>query len=282
LAEKLRNLFLSKIDQGEALRTAAVITVFLTLACVPEAADTVLARDWDLMGTSVSLQIYDSDDFTLLERSREVIEGIEAKMTNWDDSSEVMEVNRNAGLSPVSVSPETLEVIQTALEISRLSGGAFDPTIGPVVDLWGITTENPRVPDTESLVQALSLVGWGQVVIDGPTVFLPQPGMVLDLGAIAKGYAADKLAAFLLDEGVNSAILNFGGNVYVLGEKPDGSPWRVGIQDPQRIRNQTIAVAEVGQTSLVTSGTYERFFVDEAQRQDLPPHHRPGEWFTRG
>jgi thiamine biosynthesis lipoprotein len=114
-------------------------------------------------------------------------------------------------------------------------------------------------------------VDWRDVEIDGGTVFLPEPGMVLDLGAIAKGYAADQLAEFLVTEGVSSAILNFGGNVYVLGEKPDGSLWRVGIQDPEKIRNQTIAVAEVGQTSMVTSGTYERFFVDEASGKTY--HH---------
>jgi thiamine biosynthesis lipoprotein len=253
------------------MRAIIITALALALACTPEASQKVLARDWTLMGTSVSLQIYDSEDFSLLERSRELIEGIEAKMTNWDEGSEVMEINRMAGLSPVPVSPETLAVIKAAMEIARLSNGAFDPTIGPVVDLWGITTENPRVPEDQELASALSLVDWRDVEIDGGTVFLPEPGMVLDLGAIAKGYAADQLAEFLVTEGVSSAILNFGGNVYVLGEKPDGSLWRVGIQDPEKIRNQTIAVAEVGQTSMVTSGTYERFFVDEASGKTY--HH---------
>jgi len=225
-------------------------------------SDEILVRDWGLMGTVVSLTIFDSQDKGLFEPSFKIIQDIEGKMTNWNEDSELMEVNRNAGIKGVKVSDETLEVIHSALEVAALTDGAFDPTIGPVLSLWGIATDNPKIPTDQELAQALALVDYTQVQIQGNEVFLPKKGMRLDLGGIAKGYAADKVAAFLLERQVRAAILNFGGDVYVLGVKDDGSPWRIGIQDPWEPRGRHMAIASVGQTSVVTSGPYERYFID--------------------
>ena len=201
----------------------------------------------------------------------ERIAEIDARMSTNKDDSEVARVNAAAGSGPVAVSPDTFTVIREALAISRLGGGRFDLTVGPLVKLWGIGTEDARVPSPTEIAGALALVGWRDVALsetDG-TVFLRRSGMAIDLGAIAKGYAADEVVAVLAAKGVKAAVVDLGGNVLTLGAKPDGSPWRIGLQDPDPAvpRGSHIGLLEfTGSRSVVTSGTYERFFVSDGTR----------------
>jgi thiamine biosynthesis lipoprotein len=199
-------------------------------------------------------------------------------------------VNRNAGIGPVKVRNELIEVLETAMEYAEKSRGFFDPSVGPLVKLWGIGTDWARVPAEEEIREALNLIDYHQIEInrkDG-TVFLKRPNMALDLGAIAKGYAADELVRLLAREGVERAIIDLGGNILAMGEKKttkkfvahisdffknlspggnesaiiDGNFWSVGIQDPMGSRGELLGILKVKNMSLVTSGIYERFFVE--------------------
>ncbi|OHD74077.1 MAG: hypothetical protein A2177_03775 [Spirochaetes bacterium RBG_13_68_11] len=201
----------------------------------------------------------------------ERIAEIDERMSANRAASEVSRVNTAAGVAPVAVSADTYSVILEAVAFSRRSEGRFDLTVGPLVKLWGIGTDDARVPSPPEITAALALVGWRDVTLSAAdsTVFLRRPGMAIDLGAIAKGYAADEAAAVLAAKGVKTALIDLGGNVLTLGAKPDGSPWRIGLQDPDPSvpRGTHIGIIEFeGSRSVVTSGTYERYFVRDGVR----------------
>jgi len=183
-------------------------------------------------------------------------------------ASDISRVNAAAGIEPVQVHEEVFMVIKRALHYAKLSGGAFDPSVGPLVSLWGIGGDKPHVPSQEEIDEVLPLVNWQDVELDEETrsVFLTRRGMALDLGAIAKGYAADEAAAIIRNAGIGRAIINLGGNIVTCGERKDGSPWRVGVQNPNDARDEYIGILQVTEKSVVTSGVYERFFEYEGIR----------------
>ena len=181
-------------------------------------------------------------------------------------TSGVVAINRQAGIEPVKVRDDLLEVLEKALHYAALSDGAFDPTVGPLVQLWGIGTDNERIPDDAEIDRALELVNWRELVIDrdAGTAFLRREGMALDLGAIAKGYAGDEAVRIAKEENVTRAIFDLGGNIAALGWREhkgkESLPWRIGIQNPIGGRGTYLGVVPVHDTSVVTSGVYERYF----------------------
>jgi Membrane-associated lipoprotein involved in thiamine biosynthesis len=186
-------------------------------------------------------------------------------------SSDVSRINAAAGISPVNVHKDTFKVIERAIFFAEISNGAFDPSVGPLVSLWGIGGDNARVPSREEIDNTLPLINWRYVELDetAHSVFLKRKGMALDLGAIAKGYAADEAAAIIKNAGVKRAIIDFGGNIVTLGEKKDKSPWKVGIQNPVKRRGIYFGVLRLdteGKQTVVTSGAYERFFETDGER----------------
>ncbi|MDR2181659.1 MAG: FAD:protein FMN transferase, partial [Treponema sp.] len=200
------------------------------------------------------------------------------------EDSELSLVNRNAGVKPAPVSPELMTVLSRALYFAGASAGpegkaAFDPTVGPLVKLWGIGSGGQRVPAPEEISSALSLVNWREVIpgergggdASGDRVLLRRAGMALDLGAIAKGYAADELVRLLRRENIPRALIDLGGNIYVYGTRAEagtegGASWRVGVQNPLDGRGSYLGVLSVRNTSVVTSGVYERFFEADGKR----------------
>jgi thiamine biosynthesis lipoprotein len=195
--------------------------------------------------------------------------------------SDVMALNARAGIGPVIVGADLIELLETALHYAELSGGAFDPTIGPLVKLWGIGTETQQIPKDDEIAAALELVNWRDLLVnhDAGTAFLQRKGMALDLGAIAKGYAGDEAVRIAKEGGAKRAIINLGGNIVVLGWREQGStrkgiflktepeplPWRVGIQNPIDTRGAYIGILPVHDTSIVTSGVYERYFESDGK-----------------
>jgi thiamine biosynthesis lipoprotein len=177
---------------------------------------------------------------------------------SMNEGSHVWAVNE-AAPGAARVSEETAEVIAAALHIAEETGGAFDPAIGALTRLWDITGD-PRVPDAGEIEGALGLVDYRKASIDGTSVALGEAGMKLDLGGIAKGYAADKATEVYRKHGVERALLNLGGNIYAYGEKPGGENFRIGIRDPLGAEGEIAAIIKVNDTSVVTSGVYERFF----------------------
>jgi thiamine biosynthesis lipoprotein len=189
-------------------------------------------------------------------------------MTVSRGGSEVMRINAAAGVRPVAVTADVLDVIQQGLRYSSDGDGAYDITVGPLVNLWGIGSSAARVPTPAEIRQALALVGYRNVIVDpkASTVFLKKAGMGLDLGSIAKGYAADEVARILRARGVSCALIDLGGNILTFGKKPDGSRWRIGIQNPQEARGTKIGFVEITGGSVTTAGTYERFFEQDGKR----------------
>jgi len=214
-----------------------------------------------MLGTVCQITLYDKSSDSDFNAAFDRINEIEHLMSIHLDDSELASVNSASGLHPVVVSAETFEVIRLALDIAELSNGAFDPTIGPLVQLWDIAGAN-NVPSDQEIQALLPLVDYRRVVLDEETlsVYLPLTGMVFDLGGIAKGWAADEVARVLSG---HKGIINLGGNVLVMGSKVDSSPWRIGIQDPDNTRGSYIGIVDMINSTLVTSGPYERFFEHE-------------------
>ena len=220
------------------------------------------------LGTIVRLRLFGKDKKFLegeLERADAEIARLEALLSANAADSEV----RRAGGEWVRVSPETYELLRRALEIAEETNGAFDPAIGRITGLWKIGTEEARVPGAEEIRAALPRCGYRNISLkeeDGARFIKLSKGARIDLGAIAKGRAADILAKKLCEDGVKSALIDLGGNLALVGAKPDGKAWRLGIQDPGKARGEYFGVVETSDGSVVTSGPYERFFEKEGVR----------------
>lgn len=186
------------------------------------------------------------------------------------EKSEIIKINKAAAVKPVKVDKDVFEMIQLAQEYTEATGGAFEITIGPVMDLWDFGGGNTTVPDEKKLEEALTLIGSDNIVLneEDTTVFLTKKDMSLDLGAIAKGYSAQKATQVLKEQGIERAIINAGGNISVLGEKEKGKPWKIGVQDP-RSKEEVIAILDATDQVIVTSGDYQRYF----EANDKRYHH---------
>ena len=199
-----------------------------------------------------------ADDDQVLKDAMEECSRYEKLLSATIEGSDIWRINHADG-QPVEVSDDTMEVLRCAVRISELSGGAFDITIAPVSSIWDFTSGEAVLPDAEEIARAAELVDYTKLELDGNTVRLPA-GMMVDPGGIAKGYIADSVKAWLIDKGVKHAILSFGGNVVGIGTKPDGSDWKVGIQDIDKATGEYMLVSRNRGSSTVTSGIYERGF----------------------
>jgi FAD:protein FMN transferase len=247
----------------------ALRAVLFLLVCAQGWAAPPLERtEYNLLGTACTVRLYTGGSPAALDAAFARIAEIESRMTVNRDDSEVIRINKAAGLRPVVVTADVLEVVQQGLVYSRDGDGAYDITVDPLVSLWGIGSAHARVPGPEEIRRALSVVGYRNVMVDpkASTVFLKKPGMGLDLGSIAKGYAADEVARVLRARGVATALIDLGGNVLTMGTKPDGARWRIGIQNPQEARGTKIGYVQIEGGSVTTAGTYERFFEKDGKR----------------
>ncbi|MDR0490063.1 MAG: FAD:protein FMN transferase [Oscillospiraceae bacterium] len=211
-----------------------------------------------LLNTVCTITLYGAQDKLLLTEALDLCEEYEAMFSMTSEGSDIWRVNHAEG-NPVAVSPQTAEVIAAGLRFGNLSDGMFDITVGRLSALWDFSG-NPSVPSALALAAALETVDYRNVTLDGNTVRLAYPGAWVDLGGIAKGYIADRLAAFLKIRGAEGAVIDLGGNVYVVGEKPNGKPWRVGVRKPSGGSSGFVGTIETGEASVVTSGIYERQF----------------------
>ncbi len=222
-----------------------------------------------MMGTEVTITVVAGSSQAgeeAIEAGMAELRRLDAMMSLYKDTSEITRVNLAAGLKPVRVSPEMIEVVESAAEVSRLSHGVFDVTIGPLVVLWQIRLKEGRVPSDREISRVRSLVNYRNIVVDkkASTIFLKKPGMIMDLGGM-KGFLADRVADLLRKRGVRNAIIALAGDIWVLGKREDGSPWRIGVQHP-REQDKTLAVLEFSDKFITTSGDYERFVIKEKKR----------------
>lgn len=225
-----------------------------------------LSRTEFLMDTVITLRIYDKKDEKIMDRVIDRLREIEERMSKTIPTSDISLINRNAGIEPVKVNEDVYYVIKQAKKLAEITDGVYEPTIGPLVELWDIAAnkkeEVSSIPTEKEIEEARKLVNYEDLeLMDDNQVFLKRKGMKIDLGGIAKGYAADEVKRILLEEGVRSAIIDLGGNVYALGKKNNGQLWRIGIQDPFDSTGNYLGISNVEDKSIVTSGDYERYYL---------------------
>ena len=246
---------------------------------MPERA--YISRSTHLMGATITISLLPPSNDAQAEHTAEQLQSSKAnclaeqlldqvfKLLNVynqrfsanDTNSELMQVNQAAGKHPVSVDPELFELIQIGKEQSLLPASHLNIAIGPLVQAWRIGFADARIPNNTEVAHALSLTDPQLIELDplSCTVFLAKEGMKLDLGCLAKGYIADKIADYLKSQHVMSALINLGGNIKTIGSNVLADrAWQIGIQDPRQPRGTNLAVLPISNQSVVTSGTYER------------------------
>lgn len=241
------------------LSAALLSAAFLLTGCSGAPAQEPETATFFAMDTAMDFTVY--GDAALLDEAETLIGSLEEQVSVTDEHSDIYAIDHTGS---GSLSGNAAELMEQALELCRRTGGALDISVYPIVRAWGFTTGSYQVPDEETIQSLLPLVDYTQIQYDAATgvVTLPE-GMEIDLGSVAKGYAGQLAAQMLREHGVQSALLNLGGNVQTVGAKPDGSPWQIGIKDPQG--EDAMMVLSVEDQAVVTSGGYERYFEQDGQ-----------------
>ncbi len=212
-----------------------------------------------LCSVTIHGRVRESDFAAIWKRLRE----IDGMMNMWDEASALSALNASAGMGPIRTTPEIIAALTKGMELAALTYGRYDPTVGPLVKLWGVGTPRARVPEEAGIAKALGFVDWKKVRLDiaASTVGFDLPGMVLDFGSMAKGYGAREAGKILEGRGVRSALVDVGGCVVAVGAHPSGKPWKIGVQDPSGSRGSDIVGYFKGRDiAVATSGIYERAF----------------------
>lgn len=227
-----------------------------------------IEREFEALGTYNYIRIYDSESEDLLEQAVSRVMDINNLMSAFRPGSDIDRINHNAGIKATPVSEEIIHLLTIARRFSESSGGAFDITVRPLVQLWGIGKKGDYLPTREEIEEAKRLIHYEDVIIDYPnsTVYLQKVGQAIDLGGIAKGYAADEVRRVLTEGGIQSAIINLGGNVITIGLRPDKTLWRVGIQNPKEVTGTYLGMVSIENKTIVTSGVNERYFIKDGIR----------------
>ena len=238
---------------------ALCLALVLLSGCTPAPAQAV-ERTFFAMDTVMNVRIY--GDGALLDAAEARVRELEALWSVTDPGSEIYALNRDGS---AALSGDAAGLLAGALELCARTGGALDVTVYPVVRLWGFTTGEYNLPDGKTVEELLTRVDYTRVALDeaAGTANLPD-GVEIDLGSVAKGYTGDALAALLKARGVESALLDLGGNIQAVGSKPDGTPWRIGVLDPEGA--DILGTLEVIDRAVVTSGGYERYFEQDGVR----------------
>ena len=239
----------------------------LTGCAAPAANPEPAQAQFFSMDTLMSIRVYNEGGEDALQAARQEIEKLDNLLSRTDPDSQISLLNSHAGDgTPVPLDAQVTDLLSFAKSVSQLVPGCFDITIAPVMDAWGFTTEERHVPTAEALTAAMALVDSGKLIVDeaASAARLEQAGMEVDLGAVAKGFAAGRADAVLREEGVTSALLDLGGNVTAIGSKLDGSAWQVAVKDPQNT-SEALCVLSLEDQTASTSGGYERYFEENGQ-----------------
>jgi len=244
-----------------------ILVLFLSACAQPK----IVSGATFALDTLVDLKIYgyrnQKAGEALIQDSFDLLSSLEDTLSLHVEGSDIYNLKQNAGVRPVAVSDLTYRVLEDSLFFSEKTGGLFDVTIGPLIDLWAIDPPDGHYPSAAELDAVLPLIDYHRIEFLGNNqIELRDKGMVANLGAIAKGTIADELKAFLIENGVKSALINLGGNVLAVGSKPDGSSFVIGIQDPDKGRGEYLLSLEINDEAVVSSGDYERYFEYEGKK----------------
>jgi FAD:protein FMN transferase len=245
---------------------ATLILSIILISCKKEEKNDNLpiSKTGFLMDTVMTVKIYDNGNEELIEKIFNRIEEIEEKMSVTIESSDVNMINKNAGVKPVEVDNETYQVLQKSIEYAQMSNGHYDPTVGPLVEIWDIKsgeTVRDNIPTIDEIEENKKLVDYKKLqLLDNNQVYLKEKEMNINLGSIVKGYAADEVKKILSQNGVKGAIIDLGGNVFAYGNKEE-DPWKIGVQDPREATGIKLGILKIDDKSIVSSGNYERYFM---------------------
>lgn len=245
----------------------SLVALFLLAACTRN--EEPITKEEIIFGSiPVKITIFDSSKEEELDVAIELIKAIDNKMSKNKEESEVSAINSKAGEAYVQVSKETFEVIQKSEAFYKTSKGYFDITIGPLVELWDIGPTTGHIPDEEEIKNVLELIDYNNIEFNESNheIKLSKKNMVIDLGGIAKGHAADVVVDYFKSSGIDKAIINLGGNVSVMGQKNDEDLWSVGIQNPLEPTGSSLGILKAADLSVVTSGIYQRYFEEDGVR----------------
>ena len=259
---------LTIIDNSLIIMIALIFIILILIFITGNNKKSYIVEEFYSLGTSNQLKVYGKKAINAIKESITKVCEIDNKMSVFKEDSEISKISIHAGNKPQIVSNDTYYVIQKAIKYCTLSKGAFDITIKPVVTLWGIGNEGKRIPSSSEIEEKLKSVNYKDIVvnINDRSVFLKKKKQEIDVGGIAKGYAADEVKNVMIKNGIKSALINLGGNILALGTKIDGTPWSVGIQDPFKTRGEFVLTISIINKSVVTSGNYERYFEVEGKR----------------
>lgn len=227
-----------------------------------------IEKQFFALGTINYIKIYDCYDEAILQLAVDRVNEIEQHMSVFLQGSDISNINSNAGNGLVSIHEDTMQLLKLGTSFSVLSDGAFDMTVRPLVELWGIGKKKNYIPTQEEIHAALQLVCYKDLFLDETNIKagMRNPGQSVDLGGIAKGYAADEVKRILKENHVNNALINLGGNVLTMGKRPDETPWQIGIQNPLAPTGNNFGNLSLSEKTIVTSGSNERFFIKDGIR----------------
>ncbi len=246
-----------KIVLALILATIIVIITYLYNNYIKDSEP--IAKNGFYFNTVIAIQLNDTTDEALIDDCFALADTYEHYFSRTLEGSDIYQINHADG-APVEVHDETAELIRAGIKYGELSDGSFDITIGALTDLWDIPNNTGDIPDEAAIRKAVDTVDYTQILVEGNSVTMKDPDAKLDLGGIAKGYAADQMKKYLNAHGAHEGFINLGGNVLTLGEKSDGSPYHIGIRKPFSEEGETITAVDVADQSIVTSGRYERYF----------------------
>ncbi|WP_315073801.1 FAD:protein FMN transferase [uncultured Clostridium sp.] len=223
-----------------------------------------------VMDTEVTLSAYGANSKEAVEEGFKRLNEINEMASTNIVTSDVSKINNSSGKEYVKVHPEILKMIETSLKYSKLSNGAFDITTGPIINLWGIGTDNERLPSDEEIKAVLPLVGYDKISINenDDSVMLKEEGMAIDLGGIAKGFAADEVLKIYKKYNIENGLINLGASsIYALGKNKDNKNWSIGIKHPRsEDPKEYLGIITLSNEGLSTSGDYERYFIKDNKR----------------
>ncbi|TWT98096.1 Thiamine biosynthesis lipoprotein ApbE precursor [Botrimarina colliarenosi] len=256
---------------GVSLRLALLASV---AGCAAEKSEPIWSLSGATMGTRYNVSVVGGDEAdakALQQRLDERLAEVNRRMSTYDPQSELSRFNAGDSTDWFDVSAETASVVQSALELASASEGAFDPTVGPLVNLWGFGPDKRRdeAPSDGDIAAAKARVGFAAVEarLDPPALRKATPGVYLDLSAIAKGHGVDAVAELIAEAGYAAAMVEIGGEVRAFGAKPGGKPWRIGLEKPESgLTHSLQEVIELSDRSLATSGDYRNFFEVDGRR----------------
>ncbi|QSX06213.1 FAD:protein FMN transferase [Sedimentibacter sp. zth1] len=247
--------------------TIFILILSITTSCSIMGKDLSISRDAFMLDTLVTITIYGQDDQEIISGALNKISELENILSVHKEGSDLYNIRLNAGIQGTKVTDHTMNVIKRSMDYYKLTSNDYDITLGPVIELWKKSSETKSLPDVKRINELLKLVNSNLIQIDEDNnMVYVNKGMFIDFGAAAKGYIADQVKEYLIGKGVKNAIINLGGNVDIIGSKVDGSNFNIGIIDPFANEASFLGILNVSNTSIVTSGDYERYFEVDGKR----------------